>query len=90
MDNALFDIEEYTDPGVCRIMQGNTCRHCANRQTIRQGQSRLSVCTAHKSGRTKSGCLRVRVDQPACILFTNKNNAKYGQRDKTTNHKPVV
>lgn len=79
MENTLFDIEEYTDPEVRRIMQGNTCRHCANRQTVRQGQegrSRLSVCTAHKSGRTKSGYLRVRVDQPACILFTNKNNAK--------------
>ena len=76
MENTLFDIEEYTDPEVRRIMQGNTCRHCANRKTIRQGQSRLSVCLAHKSGRTKSGYLRVRVDQPACILFTNKNNAQ--------------
>ena len=76
MENTLFDIEEYTDPEVRRIMQGNTCRHCANRRVIRQGQSRLSVCLAHKSGRTKSGYLRVRVDQPACILFTNKNNSK--------------
>lgn len=70
MDGTLFNIEDYTDKRVRRIMQGNTCRHCANRQTIRQGQSRLSVCLAHKSGRTKSGYLRVRVDQPACILFT--------------------
>ena len=70
MGNTLFNIEEYTDPEVRRIMQGNTCRHYANRQTIRQGQSRLSVCLAHKSGRTKSGYLRVRVDQPACILYT--------------------
>lgn len=76
MENTLFDIEEYTDPEVRRIMQGNTCRHCANRRTIRQGQSRLSVCQAHKSGRTKSGYLRVRVDQPACIRFTHKDNSK--------------
>lgn len=32
-----------------------------------------------KNGRVlnnESGLLRVRVDQPACIFFTNKNNAK--------------
>lgn len=69
MQETLFNIEEYTDPAVLAIMQGNTCRHCANRRVIRQGRSRLSVCVAHKSGRTKSGYLRVRVDQPACILF---------------------
>ena len=76
MENTLFDIEEYTDPEVRRIMQGNTCRHCANRKTIRQGSSRLSVCVEHKSGRTKSGYLRVRVDQPACILFINEKTSK--------------
>lgn len=31
---------------------------------------------ARKSGRTKSGYLRVRCDQPACILFTHKDNEK--------------
>lgn len=79
MDGLLFPLEDYTDERIRTIMAGNTCRHCANRQTVRQGheeRNRLSVCTAHKSGRTKSGYLRVRVDQPACIRFTNKNNAK--------------
>lgn len=76
MDGYLFDIEEYTDPEVRKIMQGNTCRHCANRQSKLQGRSRVQICEAHKSGRTKSGQLRVRCDQPACILFTHKDNAK--------------
>lgn len=79
MDGYLFDIEEYTDPEVRKIMQGNTCRHCANRQSIRQGNdglNRVQICEARKSGRTKSGYLRVRCDQPACILFTHKDNAK--------------
>lgn len=40
MESTLFDIEEFTDPAVVRIMQGNTCRHCANRKTIRQGNGR--------------------------------------------------
>lgn len=69
MENTLFDIEEFTDPAVVRIMQGNTCRHCANRKTIRQGSSRLSVCVEHKSG-----YLRVRVDQPACIRYINEKH----------------
>ena len=79
MVGYLFDIEEYTDPEVRKIMLGNTCRHCANRQTIRQGHdglNRVQICEARKSGRTKSGYLRVRCDQPACILFTHKDNAK--------------
>lgn len=79
MENTLFDIEEFTDPAVVRIMQGNTCRICAHRIPVHQGQDqhvRVWVCDARPSGRTKSGLLRVRVDQPACILFTNKNNAQ--------------
>lgn len=79
MDEFLFPIEEYTDERVRSIMDGNTCRNCAHRQTVKQGydgKNRVSVCECRKSRRTKSGLLRVRVDQPACILFTHKNNAK--------------
>ena len=83
MDGFLFNPEDYTDPKVRSIMQGNTCRKCAYRKTVRQGNCgmssparKVSVCEAHKSGRTASGLLRVRVDQPACILFTSKDNAK--------------
>lgn len=75
MDGTLFNIEDYTDERVRRIMQGKTCRQCGHRVTSHQGyegRHRVAVCEAIKSGRTKSGLLRVRVNQPACILFTNK------------------
>lgn len=79
MDGLLFDPLEYTDPAIRALMDGHTCRHCAHRQSIRQGHdglNRVQICEARKSGRTKSGYLRVRCDQPACILFTHKDNAK--------------
>lgn len=79
MDGFLFPIEDYTDERIRSIMEGNTCRHCAHRQASRQGYdglNRVQICEARKSGRTKSGHLRVRCDQPACILFTHKDNAK--------------
>ena len=79
MDGLLFDPTEYTDPGIVAIMEGFTCRQCAHRRSIRQGHdglNRVQICKARKSGRTKSGYLRVRCDQPACILFTRKYNKK--------------
>ena len=76
MQETLFNIEDYTDPAVRRIMQGNTCRHCAHRQRVRQGCTIIMVCEARRSGRSKSGQLRVHCDQPACILFTHKDNSK--------------
>lgn len=74
-ENYLFDPVEYTDPKVVKTMLGNTCRTCKHRLTIRQGhdgQNRLCVCDVRKSKLTKSGKLRVRVNQPACILFSPK------------------
>lgn len=79
MDGTLFNIEDYTDKRVRRIMQGNTCRHCGHRIPVNQGLDqhvRVFVCDARPSGRTKSKLLRVRADQPACILFTHKDNSK--------------
>lgn len=79
MQETLFPIEDYTDSEAVRIMQGHTCRQCAHRLTARQGcdgLNRVQICEARKSGRTKSGYLRVRCDQPACILFKHKDNAK--------------
>lgn len=72
MQGTLFDIEEFTDPEVRRIMQGHTCRICAHRVSFRNAKGAY-YCDAHKSRRTKTGFLRVRADQPACILFTNKD-----------------
>ncbi len=79
MDGLLFPLEDYTDERIRSIMEGNTCRNCAHRQAKRQGYDGLNlvqICEARKSGRTKSGYLRVRCDQPACILFTSKNTSK--------------
>lgn len=79
MQETLFDIEEFTDPAVRQIMQGNTCRHCAHRITVHQGYDQhvsVTVCDAIPSGRTKSGLLKVKANQPACIRFTHKNNTK--------------
>ena len=79
MDGLLFDPIEYTDPGIRAVMDGKTCRQCGHRQASRQGyegRSVVQVCNARKSNLTKSGHLRVRVNQPACILFTHKDNGK--------------
>ena len=71
MQETLFDIEEYTDPAVRQIMQGRTCRHCAHR--LRHMYSKGTFCCdAHPSGRTICGLLKVKANQPACILFTQK------------------
>lgn len=79
MDGYLFDIEEYTRDDVRAIMQGRTCRQCANRIHQQQGfdnHVHVTVCKVRKSGLTKSGMLKVRANQPACILFTLKNDKR--------------
>ena len=79
MDGLLFDPTEYTDERVRAIMQDKTCRLCAHRITLHQGYDQhvtVTVCDAIPSGRTKSGLLKVKANQPAYILFTNKNNSK--------------
>lgn len=72
MDGLLFDPTEFTDQHVLSVMQGHTCRQCANRTSVRQASCKIQLCQVRKSRRTKSGFLRVRVDQPACYLFTTK------------------
>lgn len=74
MDEYLFDIEKYTDQTVVRIMAGHTCRECGHRQT--KPYRETSYCDAHGSRRTKNGMLKIKANQPACILFTHKNNAQ--------------
>lgn len=73
--NTLFNIEDYTLDGVKIIMQGHTCRECSNRICITQGLDqhvKVFVCKARESKLSKSGLLRVKANQPACILFTSK------------------
>ena len=69
MDGFLFDPIEFTDPGIIAVMKGHTCRQCDHRINFGRGHF---YCSARKSGRTNNGYLRVRSDQPACILFTIK------------------
>jgi hypothetical protein len=73
MDGTLFDIEEFTDERVRRIMQGKTCRTCDNRVRHYYNKSTY-YCKAHESGRTANGLLKVKANQPACIRYTNQNN----------------
>jgi hypothetical protein len=73
MDGTLFNIEDYTDERVRRIMQGKTCRTCDNR--VRHEYSKSTYyCKAHESGRTANGLLKVKANQPACIRYTNQDN----------------
>lgn len=79
MDGLLFDIEQFTESNVLRCLQGRTCRQCGHRAAVHQGEDQhttVYVCSVRKSGRTKSGYLRVRVDQPACFLFSHKDNSQ--------------
>lgn len=72
MDGYLFDPTEYTDERLRRIMLNNTCRHCGNRLDKMNRGRYDSYCKVTPSRRTKNGYLKVKVNQPACILFTHK------------------
>lgn len=74
MDGLLFPIEDYTDERIRAIMAGHTCRECGHR--IVSCYRDNSYCEAISSKLTKNGLLKVKANQPACIKFTNKNNAK--------------
>lgn len=79
MDGELFPYQETTDPKLLAIMDGKVCRKCAHRIKVYQGADqhvKVTVCEAQKSGRTKSGLLKVKANQPACILFKNKTTEK--------------
>lgn len=72
MDGLLFDPIEYTDPGIRAVMDGKTCRQCGHR--LRACWGHASYCEARKSNRTLNGLLKIKANQPACILFTPKDN----------------
>ena len=75
MENLLFDITEYTDERIRAVMEGKTCRTCGNR--LRHEYSKSTYyCAAIPSRRTICGLLKVKANQPACIRYTNKDNAK--------------
>lgn len=74
MDGLLFDTIEYIDTDIAAdVLKDLTCRQCDNQFDYGRGHF---YCKARKSGRTNNGYLRCKSNQPACILFTPKDNAK--------------
>lgn len=77
MDGLLFDTIEYIDTDIAAdMLKDLTCRQCA-------GSFRCSTiaepgwfCKEHLSNKTRNGHLRIKLNQPACILFTHKDNEK--------------
>ena len=74
MDGLLFDPVEYTDTEIRAVMEGKTCRQCGHR--LRDCGGHASYCEARKSNLTLNGHLKIKTNQPACILFTHKDHAK--------------
>ena len=72
---TLFPIEEYTDERLLARMGGNTCRTCTHLRTYHQsyeGQVKVKICEVWESKSTRSGHLRVKTNQPACISYVRK------------------
>ena len=72
---TLFPLEEVTDERLRAKMEGNTCRTCIHRIISYQGSDgevKASICESYKSKISRSGHLRVKVNQPACILYVQK------------------
>ena len=79
MEAELFPYQETVDQKLLAIMDKKECRKCANRIRVKQGRDQhvvVTVCRARKSKRTKSGFLKVKANQPACILFIDKDKEK--------------
>ena len=77
MDGLLFDPVEFTDANIAaEVLKELTCRQCANsfrRSTLAKPGW---FCKVRCSKKTMYGELKVKNNQPACILFTHKDNAK--------------
>lgn len=74
MQETLFPIEDYIDTAIAaNVLKELTCRQCANSfrhyTLARPGW----FCKVRRSNKAQSGELRVKTNQPACILFTHKD-----------------
>lgn len=66
----LFTDEETIPDTIRKAICGNTCRTCAHRvRYSNYGETPRSMCNAFRSGRTRSGMLRVRANNTACIRY---------------------
>lgn len=77
MDGLLFNPSEYIDTSIAAsVLENLTCKQCANcfrRSTLAKPGY---FCKVRLSKKTLHGELRVKTNQPACIRFNNKDNAK--------------
>jgi len=81
MDLTLFNVEEYTIESIRKSMANHTCRQCAHRKSCKRDhfsdkKNFLYFCDVRDSKRSSTGKLPVRANQPACILFTLKEETK--------------
>lgn len=77
MQETLFPIEDFTDTGIAaKVLKEQTCRQCGNSFRCSTLAEPGWFCKERKSEKTQNGHLRVKTNQPACILFTHKDNAK--------------
>ena len=77
MYGLLFDPVEFTDTSIAaKVLQELTCRQCANSFRRCSLAKPGWFCKVRRSKKTLHGELRIKTNQPACILFTNKNKSK--------------
>ena len=72
---TLFDIPPIEKPQP--NPNGNTCRQCYHRQGWQCGGRVIQYCHARHSNRTDNGLLKIKVTNPACVLFKDKDEAAY-------------
>ena len=64
----MFTDEETIPDTIRKAIGGRTCRTCAHRVRYQTwNETPRSMCNVFRSGRTASGMLRVRANNPACI-----------------------
>ncbi|MBO4601598.1 MAG: hypothetical protein J5651_00365 [Salinivirgaceae bacterium] len=68
----IFDTDDFIYERIRQQMLNKTCRTCAHRYQNPETLKRSYVCDAIANGRTTTGCLKVRNEQPACIRYTAK------------------
>lgn len=64
----MFNTEEMIDKETRQRMEGNRCKDCEKKIKMKGGH----YCKEYKDFRTKTGWLKVRIQQPACIKYEKK------------------
>lgn len=73
MDGLLFDPTAYIDTNIAAVvLKDLTCRQCANGFRCSTLAKLGWFCKKRSSKKTLNGYLRIKLNQPACILFTKK------------------